>query len=410
MSDQHPRVLLMAEAVTLAHVGRVLAVKKALVKYPVECHVAFDRRFERFTQGESNYHHLPSIEPQTFIERVNSSQFPYTQEELNRNVQEDLKLLIQLQPKLVIGDFRISLAISARIANIPYFSLTNGYWLEECSLGSVVPDHFLLRRLPKSVAKFLFKLLSPLTFYIEALPFNRMVSRYEIQSAKGSMLQVYTQADHRLIVEPPDWIPVRNASHLTFIGPVRWQPDVAKPDWLAQVDWTIPTIYVSVGSSGSLQLIYQVLAAVEGLFVQVIISGVQSIDRTKYSTRVYCAPFIANSDVLERAQIFISNGGSLSMVDALQFGKPVIGIISNYDQILNCAVMKLKGIGEGLIQRNLKIAELKSLISQFLNPSEEMQRQLKKSQAIFSQELPHQKLWAVVEQALNSSKRSPELE
>ena len=51
-----------------------------------------------------------------------------TSSSLDRYVEEDLRLIDSFRPDVVVGDFRVSLAISARKARIPYVNVTNAYW------------------------------------------------------------------------------------------------------------------------------------------------------------------------------------------------------------------------------------------------------------------------------------------
>lgn len=397
MIGNKKRILLIGEAATLAHVGRVLSLAEALAPYPVECHVAFDRRHERYVPDKSRFHHFSSIAPEIFMERVNSYKFPYTEDELERYVLEDLRILEELRPDVVIGDFRITLAISARKLKIPYLSITNGYWLPECGIPLILPDHGAIRYLPPILARPAFKILRPFFYRIESAPFNRVAERFDVKEAQGSLMKVYTQADHRLLVEPEGWLKAGAMKDATFIGPVAWYPSRAKPVWWQDVDWSYPTVYLGIGSSGSTALVGQVLEALEGLNVQVIVSGVEKSPIEHSKNKIYCAPFIPNSDVLEKAQIFISNGGSLSMVDAFRLGKPVIGIAVNYEQILSASIIKLNGVGEGFIQRTLKMDDLRRAVEYYLSSPAKVKQELEKVKNLFSQEMAHQRIWQVIQ-------------
>ena len=41
---------------------------------------------------------------------------------------DDLELIRRIEPDVVVGDFRLSLAVSAPMAGVPYIALANAYW------------------------------------------------------------------------------------------------------------------------------------------------------------------------------------------------------------------------------------------------------------------------------------------
>ena len=37
-------------------------------------------------------------------------------------------MIREVEPDVVVGDFRLSLSVSARVAGVPYLAITNAYW------------------------------------------------------------------------------------------------------------------------------------------------------------------------------------------------------------------------------------------------------------------------------------------
>lgn len=52
----------------------------------------------------------------------------FTAKVLEGYVEQELALMDQLRPDVVVGDFRLSLRISASLRRIPYVNVTNAYW------------------------------------------------------------------------------------------------------------------------------------------------------------------------------------------------------------------------------------------------------------------------------------------
>ena len=58
---------------------------------------------------------------------------------MRRDIGHDQALIEAVQPDVIIGDFRLSLAASARRAGVPYAALTNAYWSPQRPLRSPPP-------------------------------------------------------------------------------------------------------------------------------------------------------------------------------------------------------------------------------------------------------------------------------
>lgn len=390
-SDGSKKILCVAEAVTLAHVARILRVAEELSDSGFSVTLAFDQRYQRFMQLNLPYRHLPSIDPAVFTGRANSYQFPYTESELRSYLADEKALLDQIRPDLVISDFRLTLPISLHVAKIPHFSLTNGYWLPEFGLGPAIPDLPAFRPLPRFLARLAYAAARPIVYRINSAVFNRVAREAGAVAVQGTMLDIYTQGDMRLLADPPGWLDFSASPRDCFIGPMAWRAPVDNPAWWPQLDRKKKTIFVSVGSSGSEQAVAAVLAATDGLEVQgqapqIVISGLELAP--EYQQRsVFSAKFISNPAAMEISQLFISNGGSLSMVDAFRCAVPIIGITSNFDQLINATIIEDKGLGRRFLCRNVQPAELRSAIVQLLQPDLERDARLREAQALYSQPL-----------------------
>src|SRR5262245_56090499 len=123
------RVLFVAEAVTLAHVSRPLALAQALDRdrYVIEfaCGDAWANLVD--TAGFPR-HRIPTISPDQFASRLGTGERLYREGEIADYVKAELALFERTRPDLVVGDFRVSLRISTAVARLPYVALANAYW------------------------------------------------------------------------------------------------------------------------------------------------------------------------------------------------------------------------------------------------------------------------------------------
>src|SRR5436189_86575 len=92
---------------------------------------------------------------------------------LRRYVNEDLAVLEDIRPDLVVGDFRLSLSVSARVARIPYATITSAYWSPYARPRFPLPEHPLVDAIGVASAQRAFDLVRPFVFAYHARPMNR---------------------------------------------------------------------------------------------------------------------------------------------------------------------------------------------------------------------------------------------
>ena len=120
------RILFVAEAVTLAHVGRPIFLAGTLPGDDVDI-ACPDDHANLVQRAGLRARPLRSLSPATFAARLARGRPLYTENELADCIRDDLRLLAEVRPDAVVGDFRLSLSVSARLAKIPYVNVTNAY-------------------------------------------------------------------------------------------------------------------------------------------------------------------------------------------------------------------------------------------------------------------------------------------
>ena len=330
------RVLLVAEAVTLAHVTRCLALSSALDGY--EVHVAWDPRYNRLIGPlPARYSRIRTIPGERFFTALARGTPIYSMSDLVRYVTDDLALLDRVRPDVVVGDFRLSLDVSARLAGIRYVTVTNAHWSPHIRVPAPVPDITLTRLFGVRLGQRLFDLGQPAVGRWHARPFRRLRRRYGLPAPALDIRDAYTQADRTLcadvaeLFDAPFDAPDPNGSTGGFIGPVLWSPDVPLPSGWDELPADRPLVYVSLGSSGRRGLLPLVLRALADLPVVAV-----------HST---AGELLPAHRILPRASLVIGNGGSAGNYQALAAGRPVIGICDNLDQYFSMSLVERAGAG-----------------------------------------------------------------
>jgi len=343
----------MAEAVTLAHVGRPLSLAQGLAEDEYEVHFACTDGYDFcFQQASFRRWHIDSISSQQFLQALANGKPVYTESTLLRYVEDDLRLLQAVRPDLVIGDFRLSLSVSARLQHIPYLAVSNAYWSPYVRQHYTVPSLPLTGVLPVWLADPLFRLIRPLAFAAHAAPLNRVRRRHGLASLGSDLRRTYTDADRTLYADiaqlfPPQAMPPTH----DYLGAVIWAPPLELPDWWRRPELSSgrPIIYVTLGSSGQGQLLPRVLRALAPLPVTVLAATAGTIRLDAVPPNAFVAPFLPGDAAARRASVVICNGGSPTSQQALTAGVPVIGIAGNLDQFLN--MHGVVGAGAGLLLR-----------------------------------------------------------
>ncbi|MAT91602.1 MAG: glycosyl transferase family 1 [Halioglobus sp.] len=364
------RVLFIAEAVTLAHVARPAALAAALDPARYELHFAHCPRYrDLLGQLPGQEHTLESISPAQFNAALARGAPLYDLDTLDAYVAADRALLQRLRPDVVVGDFRLSLAVSARLAGVPHVALANACWSPYVRQRYPVPDLPLSRALGPRLAQPLFSLGRPLAFAAHCLPMRALCRRHGLPAPGLDLRRVYSAGDYTLYADLPglyDMAPLPDTHR--FIGPVAWSPAGVKPGWWDEVPADLPAVYVTPGSSGAADLLPPVLAALADLPLVALVATAGAALPHTLPRNVFAAPFLPGEDAARRAAVVVCNGGSPTTHQALARGRPVLGIPGNLDQHLNMRTLTRAGAGLALRAERLDAhavaASLRRLLEQ----------------------------------------------
>ena len=140
-------VLFMPEGSILAHVGRTVAIANAMDPE------VFDIRFaasgphaERIDRARWPVAPVHTRDRDELLRRLKAGGSAFTAEELRAYVEDERRVLSELAPDVVVGDFRPSLGISAPSLNVPYVCVTNAVWTRYCKVEFEPPASWLPTR------------------------------------------------------------------------------------------------------------------------------------------------------------------------------------------------------------------------------------------------------------------------
>lgn len=363
------RVLFFAEAVTLAHVARPIALAQGLGAAGHEVVVACDPRYHGFLAREPwQTLELHSISSARFLRALASGSPVYDAETLRAYVRQDLEMIQRVQPDLVVGDFRLSLSVSARLAGVPYAAVTNAYWSPFYPVRRFpLPVLPLTRFLPVPLARQVFQWAQPVAFGLHCRPLNQVRREHGLASLGSDLRRVYTDADHTLYADVPAMFPTehRPPNH-HYLGPILWSPPVPLPGWWDRLPAGRPIVYLTLGSSGPAPLLQMALEALAEEPVTVVASTAGAAVPQRLPANVHAADYLPGMAVVARASLVVCNGGSPTSQQALAAGVPVLGIASNMDQFLNMSAIAAAGAGTVLRADRVKDADIRAAVRNML--------------------------------------------
>ena len=365
-----PRVLFMGEAVALSHVARPVLLASYLASRGYSVCFARDPRYKRVLPPCSFPEvDLESMPASTFLQRLHFNEPIFDVETLERYVQTDLKVLREFRPDIVVGDARFSLIISARLAGVPFVSISDAHWSPWVDTRFEAADSPVSRLIGVPLSNLLFQFTHPVVFALHTLPINIALKKYGLPGIAPDIRAYFSHGDYTLY--PNDAALYRLLKPLppehAFIGPLLWSPEVQKPAWWDRVPRDRPVVYVSLGSTGEPSLLQVLFRVLGELPVSVIAATAARSNPENVPGNVFLAEFVPGTEAARRSRFVICNGGTMSGHQALSVGTPFLGLISNIDQMLYSRAVQRSGACELLRESEVNEESLRPLVRALLS-------------------------------------------
>lgn len=406
--NQKKKLLFFSHAVTMAHFARPLKWIEGINPSDYDIYLASDPKFKNLAPKSGvTFLDLNCIDAAKFGQIVEQAAPIYDAKTFAAHVQEDIELIEQIKPDIVIGDFRHSLSVSCRLKMVKYINLTNAYWSPHIKLSYPLPEAPIVRILGEGFARILLSLFIPIALKIN---FFKMafVLRKSFKKAGlkfNDYRQVIVDGDVTVYCDTPELVPLKIQSpQEKFIGPLIWSMPVELPEWWKNLNPNKKRIFITLGSSGhshSLPMIIQALAKLE---VEVIVALAGKRPDLPKLENVFVTDFLPIEDACKNSDLVICNGGSPLVHAALSYGVPTIGIVCNNDQLLNMAHAEKRKAGIMLRYWNLTSDKVTNSVNEILqNPH--YRTEAKTIQSEFNSIDVKNRLQNVIEESLDNRGR-----
>ena len=361
----------MPEADILAHLSRPLEIASALK----------DLGHEVVFAGSGRYIHLAtergfpvvqatSLDKEQALACARSGRGNFLDDRvLRQKVAEDRRILKEVTPDLVLGDFRMSLTISCELDSFPLAMILNGTWTKSYAVRMKAPEHFLPTRLfGKRVVNILAPLLKRSVLWWDAAPFRRY--RRELGLPVRTNLLDHWRGDLTLIADTPEFAPTTDLPpDYHYIGPIIWEPNLPAPPWLDELDPDRPVIYFTMGSTGHARFFELAVELFGNGPYQGIMTTAGLARFAHLPSNFRAVDYAPGSLLMQKSNLVVCQGGSGTIYQAMAAGCTITGIPTMHDQEFNLDRVEALGVGRKLSDLHFRKEHLSAAVEEVLqNP------------------------------------------
>lgn len=327
-----------------------------------------------------------AVSSKLFLESLERGTLPYSAKIVREQVAEDLELLEQVKPDLVVGDFRLSLQISARLFKVKYLNITNVTWHPDANIPRLAPDSPTTSLLGNPLADLVFKLIRPLVFRSLARPFKQIATEFD-QPPPTSLMQLYTSGDYVFFADGENLVEIPPLSQNHFIaGPVLSSVNFSMPKTENSKTQFPSSVVVSLGSSGPPKVLPDIVDGLCELDAHVYVSTAGRPQTFQSRSNLTVLDYLPLDDLLKSASLTICNGGSPTGYASLQNGVPFIAVPSNLDQLNFSAMIAHHGAAKILRTGQIKSDLVRRTALEILNNKAYQEAALKIKNKLLNQD------------------------
>ena len=364
------RILLFPSAIGRAHLNRLILIAQELQHQGIDIAFGFQNPNDS-TLEEYNFAVFP-IADATITDFSANVFAAFTPTLIEQCVKDELKIIETFQPDAIVGDFRLTAAISAKVAGIPYISVVNAYMTDYFDPVDVM--------MSKDKNPWQYRLASVTGKAIQstqkkqlATPFREVAQKYHLK--KLVSLYDFLTGDSTLIADSPEFCPLENLpQNFRYIGPLIWEGfNQTVPEYINQINPNKTIIYATTGNTGKKKLIQLVIDGFKNdLNYEVILTTGAFIhpDTVPKSGNIHVARFLPGSQVMKHCQAAIHCGGNGTVYQALSQGIPAVVIPFNNDQMINGWLIKKHQVGIPLSPSKLTGEQIKLAVKQVIATGE----------------------------------------
>jgi UDP:flavonoid glycosyltransferase YjiC (YdhE family) len=365
------KILFLAEAVSLAHVGRPFVLAKWAHENGIEVHFACSKNGLKNTKADSigfTTYPLHTIDSNLFYERVNQGKFFYNTKELKAYIIEEMSLILKIQPDLIVSDFRLTSAISAELTGKQLLNLSNSYWSPNYACPFPAPQSGIFKLFSNPTSDFIFNIIRPIAFKTFGKELNQIRECFGLKK-KNDFRELYTAGTYTAYMDLPNFVNIDQLpeNHF-FLGPIIWSPKTGSKSYsLSEKN----NIYISMGNTGNNNLLPQIIQSVLKNNLNIIMSGVSLKEKEillktipELKGKSILEPLIHAEEIFPYCKLTICHGGSGTVYQSVSNGVPILCFPKNPDQGLVSLSVTQNNIGRTLSSKNTNLSTIEKMIQE----------------------------------------------
>ncbi|MDP3296873.1 MAG: glycosyltransferase [Thermodesulfovibrionia bacterium] len=350
-------ILILPYTHTISHVSRPLLIAKELRNRGHEVVFAGESPKIKFIQ-QGGFTVVPLYEPDPDIlfGNIRRGKLKFVSDsEIERMIEADIALFKKVKPDIVLTDGRFTAPISTHIAGLKHAAIVNVSSTEYRAFPYIpffewIPDWFIHRNTGA------WRSLDLINLKLEMFVFDNVTNIFKKLSKKYGTKKTITATncltgkDITLLADIPEYFPAKSLpSNYFYIGPLTWKSNIPPRSWWPPEKNNKPLIYITMGTTGIGDFFHKVYELFKASKMTAIITtGAQVSNMETIEGKIYVEPFIDGDLVMEQCDLVVCHGGNGTIYQALQHGKPIIGIPTIPDQKFNMRRVEALGIGKKL--------------------------------------------------------------
>lgn len=290
-----------------------------------------------------------SIDPGRLINSENRLNHSWlSQDELEPVFLDQVKVIEELRPDMVISDFSITARMATEYTHTTCYALIMGHLSQYSQMRyKAARFHPAIQILEKFRCPS--RLLELLTRAIDARELDamhagitRIRKKYQLKPRHHYFEEL--ESEHNLVMDIEDFSPMKGLpGNFSFIGPIFHQPPETKEELLSKLDPAKQTILVNLGTFSQCKGLYEIFNDPLFRSYNIILAGNPGIP---------IAPEILQSSsenlsaLLPRTDVFVCHGNEAAIYQSLSYGVPLLGLAYPGEQSLNLQRVSLLKLGE----------------------------------------------------------------
>ena len=376
------RILIIPSSIGLSHLTRLVLIALELQNNGAEIAFAFKENNQIFKHYDFQFFPVSDAVVTDFNSNVFAT---FTPSLIEQCVKDEIKAIETFKPDAIIGDFRLTAAISSQITGIPYISVVNGYMTDYFNPVDVMISKEE-QPLKHKAASIVSKAIQSAQRLNLATNFRTVAQKYNLKNLVS--LYDFLTGDLNLIADLPEFCYLENLpQNFRYIGALIWEGfNHTVPDYLKNINNSKQLIYATTGNTGKEKLIQLVVDAFgnDNSYEVILTTGAFIHPDTVPSiSNIHVAKFIPGSEIIKQSQVVIHCGGNGTTYQALFQGIPAVVIPFNNDQNINAWLIKKHKLGLPLSASELTGNQLKLAVKKVVE-NIEIQKNLQQFQDLLA--------------------------